>query len=380
MTTTSPLTPSPFVYSNGDDNIEIRRDADGWVCLTDMWRAAGASKSKETYAFLRSTRTVEIIEAMSKPVNFTGLPVGELIYDFTEADADPHGKKPQGRNLLLLRQQEGEALVSGFVRKDRGRDGNTWASFALAVEYARYLSVDFHVWMLGLAASALTRYEREAAEWARRQIEDDASHRLEDMDLSPNGSLGHLLALCAMSAVDRLASNPQLSPQRVRDATEISRAEAEDPEDFRTYDEPIIDWITENRGKPSWLAKFIAILPAWEGMFMVDPKMERDGFVNLERGRDVRFYMAKIATDLCANLRAKLGPDEAMKTRDKIAKRAFRRYVPEFVDKHAIEGPDDRQYLLADLNELARFIYGLLHFHKRFDTTAAERGPRLIEA
>lgn len=84
----------------------IREDGE-FLCLTDMWRAAGAVDSKRPSDWLASSQGREFAEF-----------VGENI-----------------------------ARDSGnIVRGEPGRNGSTWAHWQLAMAYAKYLSPEFHAW------------------------------------------------------------------------------------------------------------------------------------------------------------------------------------------------------------------------------------------
>lgn len=90
-------------------NNVVLRDEGELLCLTDMWRAAGAEDSKRPYEWLRHEGTQAFLEYLRENLN-TG----------------------QDRNSLL--------------RTERGVDGGTWAHWQLALAYAKYLSPAFHAW------------------------------------------------------------------------------------------------------------------------------------------------------------------------------------------------------------------------------------------
>lgn len=83
----------------------IRRDADMW-CLTDLWRAAGASKDKRPAEFLRKE--------------------GAAFAEFLKDSLD---------------------VAIGHITKSRkiaGGGGETWAHWQLALAYAKWLDHAFH--------------------------------------------------------------------------------------------------------------------------------------------------------------------------------------------------------------------------------------------
>jgi hypothetical protein len=83
----------------------IRKNTDGMVNLTDMWRAAGASPNKQPWLWWRQDSTQELV----------GI----------------HGTN--------LRQAQVWTTLSGG-------GGGTWGIANLAIAYAKYLSPQFHAW------------------------------------------------------------------------------------------------------------------------------------------------------------------------------------------------------------------------------------------
>jgi KilA-N domain len=84
------------------------RDRDETLCLTDMWRAAGADTSK-------------------RPVNWLG-----------SADA---------KNFAEFLAESLNVRISDLVIIERGgREPGTWAHWQIGMAYAKYLSPEFHAW------------------------------------------------------------------------------------------------------------------------------------------------------------------------------------------------------------------------------------------
>lgn len=90
----------------------IRQDAQGFVCLTDMWKASGESDKRNPKSFLNLEQTKALFAADKK---------GAL---------------------------EGGGFRGLKVRTTVGRHGGTWGTRELAVAYAKYLSPQFHLWAL----------------------------------------------------------------------------------------------------------------------------------------------------------------------------------------------------------------------------------------
>lgn len=82
----------------------IREDGE-FLCLTDMWRAAGDESRKRPSDWLAFESTQQFREYLE-----TTLPEGSL------------------------------------TRATEGRSGGTWAHWQLAMAYAKYLSPEFHAW------------------------------------------------------------------------------------------------------------------------------------------------------------------------------------------------------------------------------------------
>jgi hypothetical protein len=94
---------SSLVYSG----ITIRDRAE-LLCLTDMWRAAGASPSKRPAEWLRSAAATDFIDYV----------VGDVGISHHEA-------------IQVVRA---------------GPDASTWAHWQIGFAYAKYLSPEFHAW------------------------------------------------------------------------------------------------------------------------------------------------------------------------------------------------------------------------------------------
>lgn len=91
-------------------NNVVLRDEGEFLCLTDMWRAAGSDESKRPVEWLRSASAQEFIEFIAE-----NLKVGNS-------------------HVELLRVNRG------------GTEPGTWAHWQLALAYAKYLSPAFHAW------------------------------------------------------------------------------------------------------------------------------------------------------------------------------------------------------------------------------------------
>lgn len=91
------------------NNVVLRDDGD-FLCLTDMWRAAGGDDSKRPAAWLRSAGGAEFREFIEGNLN-----VGNS-------------------HIEIVRAERG------------GADPATWAHWQLALAYAKYLSPAFHAW------------------------------------------------------------------------------------------------------------------------------------------------------------------------------------------------------------------------------------------
>lgn len=90
---------------------EIRKDKDGYICLTDMWRACGSPTGKRTVDFQELETTKAVIEFM----------------------------------------QNSKSAIKALLKSKRGaKTGGTWATPELSIAYAKYLSPEFHAWTLGV--------------------------------------------------------------------------------------------------------------------------------------------------------------------------------------------------------------------------------------
>ncbi len=84
----------------------IRDDAE-FLCLTDMWRAAGSVDTKRPADWLASA---------------------------------------QGKGFAEFIQESIAGIDGNIVRAEPGRLGATWAHWQLGMAYAKYLSHEFHAW------------------------------------------------------------------------------------------------------------------------------------------------------------------------------------------------------------------------------------------
>jgi hypothetical protein len=94
--------PNDLIYAG----LKIRARGDQ-LCLTDMWRAAGADDSKRPVDWARLPATIEFVEYIAE-----NLKVGK----------------------------------SHLFQIERGRDGGTWAHWQVGIAYAKYLSPEFQAW------------------------------------------------------------------------------------------------------------------------------------------------------------------------------------------------------------------------------------------
>lgn len=89
----------------------IRDDAE-FLCLTDMWRAAGSDESRRPSKWLETDSAAEFLKFI----------------------ADSEGV----RAADILRREHGNPRA--------GEGGATWAHWQLGMAYAQYLSPEFHAW------------------------------------------------------------------------------------------------------------------------------------------------------------------------------------------------------------------------------------------
>jgi hypothetical protein len=87
-------------------NGSVIRDRNEFLCLTDMWKAAGSPQHKEPYNWAR----------------FEGAPFVAFV--------------AETQNLCATQVFETQ----------RGRTGGTWAHWQVALAYAKHLNHDFHMW------------------------------------------------------------------------------------------------------------------------------------------------------------------------------------------------------------------------------------------
>lgn len=84
----------------------IREDGE-FLCLTDMWRAAGSDENRRPVIWLRQDATQQFAEYLAA---------------------------------------EQKVTLDHLSRAELGRNGSTWAHWQLAMAYAKYLSPEFHAW------------------------------------------------------------------------------------------------------------------------------------------------------------------------------------------------------------------------------------------
>lgn len=88
---------------NGQD-IRSRNEM---LCLTDMWRAAGGTRSNRPSAWFALPQTNGFMEAVAQNLN---------------------------------------VRLSDIIKSDRGKGGSTYAHWQVGIAYAKYLNHDFHMW------------------------------------------------------------------------------------------------------------------------------------------------------------------------------------------------------------------------------------------
>jgi hypothetical protein len=86
------------------------RDDGEFLCLTDMWRAAGSDKSKRPAKWLETEAAREFADYLRNDIRHTD----------------------------IIRSERGSAGQRG--------GGATWAHWQLGLAYAKYLSPEFHAW------------------------------------------------------------------------------------------------------------------------------------------------------------------------------------------------------------------------------------------
>ena len=86
--------------------VYVIRDNEDYICLTDMWKAAGSIPNREPYNWVRK----EGSEFVAHVQQDTNLPAEQVLY------------------------------------AERGRGGGTWAHWQVGIAYAQYLSPEFHTW------------------------------------------------------------------------------------------------------------------------------------------------------------------------------------------------------------------------------------------
>jgi hypothetical protein len=111
-----------IVVASGDsalvvDGHNIRRDGDMW-CMTDVWRAAGAPKTKRPAEWLRKD----------------GVPFIEFMQDSLDM-ALGHIKKDREKSSIV-RSVRGKTAT--------GEYGETWGHWQISLAYAKWISHPFH--------------------------------------------------------------------------------------------------------------------------------------------------------------------------------------------------------------------------------------------
>lgn len=152
----------------------IRRDAEGRICLNDIWRAAGQPLNKAPKDWRRLPRTIGLLGAVAQMVGKSHLSVGQ---PFTTT---------------------------------RGRQGGSFADPRLALDYAEYLSPDLalevkNVFLryvaadVTLADDVLERASPEANEWAAIRALGRSQRRRYTDCLQDHGVKGRDYGICTDS-------------------------------------------------------------------------------------------------------------------------------------------------------------------------------------
>lgn len=126
-----------------EGSIIHRSTANGWVCLTDMWKAQGSPANKEPAQWVRLPETKALVKVLSQNVG-----------------------------------------LSHIYKSSRGRGGGAYAIPDLAIAYAEYLSPDFHAWALNTVKERIEEEsnpelaynrgrERAVKGWKRQGKSDD---------------------------------------------------------------------------------------------------------------------------------------------------------------------------------------------------------------
>lgn len=133
----------------------IRRDGDFW-CLTDMWKAAG-----------------EV--AHNKPAKW--FPISGVSAFVVEVEKRYHSD-------LAARAEKvpNKDLFPSAVRRTKGRHGETWAHWQVALAYAKYLSPEFHLWANDTVRRVLDADPALVEEMFDRMSVPDQQHTAERLE------------------------------------------------------------------------------------------------------------------------------------------------------------------------------------------------------
>ena len=127
------LSSENFEYNGA--TVRVRAE-DNWINLTDLWKAAGSPKNKDTREWLRQDLTIELVEKLKENR------VSNPVYRTGSESAFPNG------------------ISNTIYEVRRGRGGGTYACRELALEYASYLSVEIRAWLLRVG---IERIEEDAS-------------------------------------------------------------------------------------------------------------------------------------------------------------------------------------------------------------------------
>lgn len=160
------------------NGVSILPNKDGMVSLTDLWKASGGDKSKDTEHWLRNNSTTQFIDAVATSVN---------------------------------------TPKSGVIKSTKGRNGGTWAHQQIALAYAKYLSPELHMYVnsifferieenndpelaLNRSIDRVTKgFQRKGKtdEWIRRRLRSSVATKENNKILASHGQNQFVHSLCA---------------------------------------------------------------------------------------------------------------------------------------------------------------------------------------
>ena len=130
-----------------------RRQDDGLVLLTDMWRAGGSVISQEIDRWLNLEDTCRLLLQLVLEAKPDSKPI---VYGVLEAKPTVSTKKTYRDWTRQIKQL---AIDAGLMVIKRSSHGGTYAIDKIAIAYAGFLSPEFHSWAL---TAIKERIEEEA--------------------------------------------------------------------------------------------------------------------------------------------------------------------------------------------------------------------------